>query len=212
MLEELVRARSATQGATVLAAQVPSDNPAMIALARGTLVLGEHMTRAVDARAELPDGFGWRPMAAEELGPWRERQLQAYAEENLARSGGDLAHALERSRADFARLLPDGLETPDTSLVVLTVEGEPLGHLWLQHRRPGAETFGFDLEIVPERRREGWGRAAVVLAGRLAAEAGDTVLGLHVFGENAAAQALYASAGFRVQSTTYDLLARQTRA
>jgi ribosomal protein S18 acetylase RimI-like enzyme len=208
MIEELVRARSATRGATVLAAEVPSDNLAMAALARGTRVLGLSMARRVDAGAALPAGFGWRPMTAGEFGPWRERQVQAYAEDNLARSGGDVALALERSRADFARALPDGLDTADTSLVVLTAEDEPVGHLWLHHHRPGGETFGYDLEVDPAHRREGWGRAAIALADRLAHEAGDTVLGLHVFGDNVGARALYASVGFQVQSTKHDLLAR----
>jgi GNAT superfamily N-acetyltransferase len=207
-IEELVRTYSAGRGATVLAADVPSDVPALVALARGSRVLGQYLTRPVDADAPLPAGFGWRPMTDEEFAPWRERQVQAYADDNLARSGGDRDRALERSRADFARALPDGLDTTGTTLVVLTVEGDQVGHLWLRHHRPGRETFGYDLEVVPTRRREGWGRAAIALAARLAAEAGDTVLGLHVFGDNDGARALYASAGFEVRSTKHDLLAR----
>ena len=147
-------------------------------------------------------------MTPAEFVPWHERQVLAYAEENLARTGGDLARALARSRADFATALPDGLATADTSLVVLTVAGEPVGHLWLAHHRRGGETFGFELEILPARRREGWGRAAIALAGRLATEAGDSVLGLHVFGDNAGARLLYESTGFRVRSTKHDLLSR----
>ena len=208
VLEELVRIHSSRQGATVLAVQVPHGDAVMTALARGSRVLGEYRSRPVDAGAELPHGFGWRAMAAEEFGSWQECQVQAYADENLASSGGDATLALERSRADFARSLPDGLDTADTSIVVLLADGEPVGHLWLRHHRPGAETFGFDLEVLPARRREGWGRAAIALASRLAAEAGDRRLGLHVFGENDGARALYASMGFEVQSTKHDLLAR----
>lgn len=208
MIAELASVRCSTLGANVLAADVPSDLPAAVALARGTRVLGTYLTRPASAGADLPDGFGWRPMTAQEFLPWRERQVQAYAEDNLPRSGGNLARALERSRADFAKALPDGLATRDTSLVVLTVDGEQVGHLWLGHRRPGAETFGFDLEIAPGRRRQGWGRAAIALAARLAGEAGDTRLGLHVFGDNAGATTLYESEGFEVRSTKHDLLAR----
>ena len=208
MVVELVAARSSAAGATVLAVDVPHDDAAAVALTRGTVVLGTYMTRPVTAPADLPPGLGWRPMAEQEFAPWLGRQVEAYAQDNLARSGGDLERARERSRADFARALPDGLATADTSLVVLTVAGEQVGHLWLAHRRPGAETFGYDLEIVPGRRREGWGRAAIGLAGRLAREAGDVVLGLHVFGQNDGARTLYEREGFAVQTTTHDLLAR----
>ena len=65
-------------------------------------------------------------MTPAELGPWRERQVVAYAEDNLERSGGDLALARERAERDFTRLLPAGLDTPDTSLVLL-VEGGGAG-------------------------------------------------------------------------------------
>lgn len=207
-IEELVRAHAMAKGATVLAVDVPHDVAAMCALARGSTVLGASMTQQAVADPVLPDGFGWRAMTPAELGPWHERQVHAYAENNLARSGGDLVRALARSRADFATALPDGLATADTSLLVLTAVGEPVGHLWLAHHRPGGQTFGFELEVLPARRREGWGRAAIALAGRLATEAGDTVLGLHVFGDNAGARLLYESTGFAVRSTKHDLLSR----
>lgn len=209
---ELVRAYAVGRGATVLAVDVPRVAAVGRALAQGSRVLGAYLTRPVDGPVDgapaPPEGFGWRAMTQAELGPWHERQVHAYAEKSLTRTGGDREQALARSRADFAAALPDGLATADTSLVVLTAGGEPVGHLWLAHRRPGAETFGFDLEILPARRREGWGRAAIALAGRLATGAGDSVLGLHVFGDNAGATLLYESAGFRVRSTRHDLLAR----
>lgn len=207
-VEGLVRVWAVARGATVLTVDVPHDLPAVRALARGSRVLGASMTRPAVADPALPEGFGWRAMTPVEFGPWHERQVQAYAEENLARTGGDLDRALARSRTDFATALPDGLATADTSLVVLTAAGEPVGHLWLAHHRPGGQTFGFELEILPSRRRQGWGRAAIALAGKLASEGGDTVLGLHVFGDNAAARLLYESSGFTVRSTKHDLLSR----
>nr|WP_232531219.1 GNAT family N-acetyltransferase [Microlunatus antarcticus] len=146
-------------------------------------------------------------MTPAELGPWREQQVVAYAEDNRERSGGDLVLARERAERDFARLLPAGLATPDTSLVLL-VEGEaPVGHLWVRHRRGPGLSYVYDVEVAEAHRGRGLGRAAMVVAEVLARRAGDDRLGLHVFGGNDVARRLYRSQGFSVTSTEHDLLA-----
>jgi ribosomal protein S18 acetylase RimI-like enzyme len=210
-----VRSRVAEQGATVLSASVRRDDPAMTALAAGTRVLGELLRHDLAATAPdtatEPDLVGTRSLTDDEFGPWREAQVQAYAEDNLQRSGGDLERALARSRAEFAESLPDGLGTADTSIVVLTADvraggSERVGHLWVAHHVEPATSFVYDVEVAPEHRGRGFGRAAMVVADRLARAAGDERVGLHVFGGNTTARRLYLSYGYVLVSTTHDLL------
>lgn len=206
-LVEMVRARATSAGAAVLTFVVPYGDSRLAAVAVGAAVLGEHLEKRLTADVAPPAGFGWRSMTEAELDPWRERQVEAYAEDDLAGCGGDVGLARREARDDFTRLLPDGLQTPDTSLVLLSVHGDTVGHLWVRHRREPGLSFVYDVEIAPEHRGRGWGRAAMVAAEVLSREAGDVRLGLHVFGGNGVARNLYLSLGHGVGRTTYDLLA-----
>ncbi len=210
LLLGLLRTWAVDHGATVLSVEVPQSEPALVALGAGTRVLGEHLEKPVGPAVAVPT-IGYRPMTPVELGPWTDVQVQAYAQDNLARSGGDLELATRRSRTDFARLLPDGLETPNTSLVVLTSGEERVGHLWLahHHREPDL-SFVFDVEVSEPFHGRGFGRAAMVAADALARDAGDTRIGLHVFAGNGTARRLYRTHGYTVRSTSHDLLAPAT--
>lgn len=207
ILEQLCT-RVSAQGAVVLTARLPST-AASTALTRGAKVLGHHLTKQADPATVLPTGFGRRPMTDDEYTAWYEALVESCAQEDLPRSGGDLARARAVSRADLEDLLPDGLATPGTTVVVVTADDDRVGQLWLNHRRWRGTSFVLDLEILPERRREGWARATLALAERLTGEAGNDSVGLHVAAGNPGAQQLYASAGFVRSVTTLDLLHRE---
>jgi GNAT superfamily N-acetyltransferase len=202
----LLRTWATEQGATVLSAEVPADDAAMTALTAGTSVLGEFLVKPVAADVDT-DVVGHRDLTQAEFGPWRDAQVRAYAEDNLPRSGGDLERSLARSWAEFDRFLPQGLDTADTSLVVLISGDERVGHLWLAHHVEPGLSFVYDVEVLEHHRGRGFGRAAMVVAEMLARGAGDDRIGLHVFGGNAAARNLYRTQGYVLQSTTVDLLA-----
>ena len=202
-----LRRRALAAGATVLELEVPVGDAARAALADGTRLLGERMTKPLPADPQVPDGITWRPLTADELGRWTERQVGLYAQDGLLNFGGDLELALADARGDFARLLPDGLATPDTSLVVLAADGERVGHLWVRHHRSPGLSYVFDVEVDEAHRGRGHGRAAMLVAERLARDAGDEALGLHVFGFNTVARSLYRSLGYALRTSTYDLLA-----
>jgi ribosomal protein S18 acetylase RimI-like enzyme len=205
-----LRRRATAAGATVLELEVPVGDAARAAVADGTRLLGERMTKDLPAEPQVPAGFTWRSLREDELEPWRERQVRLYAEDGLEGFGGDAELALADARADFARLLPDGLATPDTSLVVLAAGDERVGHLWVRHHRSPGLSYVYDVEVDEAHRGRGHGRAAMLVAERLARDAGDDVLGLHVFGFNTVARSLYRSLGYVLRSSTYDLLADAT--
>lgn len=198
--------------ATAVTLEVEPDHPTLLAALHDAPVLGHAMSKPVaDPPPPLPPGYGYRPMTEDEYTAWHEDHVRSYAEDGIARTGGNRELAYERARADFARYLPDGLATADHSIVVLTQDGAPVGSLWLGHHRDGV-TFGFDFEIDADKRGRGLGRAGMAVGEHLAARAGDRELGLHVFGDNTVARTLYLSCGFRVTGTNLDLLGRRRAA
>lgn len=195
-------------GATVLEVEVPAGDAVRAAVVDGTRLLGERMIKSLATEPRVPEGFAWRPLTEAELGPWQERSVRAYAEDGLDGFGGDLDLALADARQDFVRLLPDGLATLDTSLVVLAADGVRVGHLWVRHHHAAGRSYVYDVEVDEQHRGRGHGRSAMLVAELLARRAGDTTLGLHVFGWNTVARTLYRSLGYDLRSSTYDLLTR----
>ncbi|MEY6567225.1 GNAT family N-acetyltransferase, partial [Streptomyces sp. PGLac3x] len=89
--------------------------------------------------------------------------------------------------------------TPGVSFGGGEADGARAGHVWVSSGQaepgvPGA--YVFDVEVRPEFRGRGLGRALMLLAERTALGAGDGVIGLHVFADNTPARRLYDSLGY----------------
>jgi ribosomal protein S18 acetylase RimI-like enzyme len=142
------------------------------------------------------------PMPLEVFVEYREASIADYARENVAARRWPEAGALERSRADFALLLPQGLATPDHFLFeILANEGGPaVGILWfaIELRHGLRSAFVYDLAVKPEYRRQGHARRAFQALEEEVTALGLARIGLHVFSHNTGAQALYASLGYHV--------------
>jgi len=143
-------------------------------------------------------------MQPEAYPTYLDAAIVGYAEDNVASRRWPEAGAVERSRAEFATLLPLGLATPDNHLFDIRVrEGGPVaGFVWLAIERKHDTVSGFvyDLVIKPEYRRQGHATRALAALEALARNRGATSLGLHVFAFNAGAQALYRRLGYEVVS------------
>lgn len=131
---------------------------------------------------------------------FQEDAVADYAEENVASGRWPAEGALERSRLEHERLLPQGLATPDQHLFTIhdDVDGVDVGVLWMAvNERPnGRFGFVYDVAIDPAHRRRGHARAAFIALEAVARELGVVDIGLHVFAHNSDAQALYRSLGF----------------
>ncbi len=142
------------------------------------------------------------PMSPEVFADVMTSSMAAYASDNVAAGRWPQAGALERSSAEFQSNLPQGLATPDNFLLEIraTAHGPAVGHLWFavqsQHGRRTA--FVYDLEVQPEHHRQGHARRAFEALESLAGELGVASIGLHVFGFNTPAQALYGALGYTV--------------
>ncbi|MGW9641239.1 GNAT family N-acetyltransferase [Streptomyces albidoflavus] len=188
-------------GCTLARCTVPADaGPALrLATALGWTEGGRNMVKTLPpAPPPLPAGVTARPMTEEEYARWETVSREAYAQEWAAR-GLPEEQARARSEASYRDNLPQGLATPGVSFGVVEADGAPAGHVWVSSGQaepgvPGA--YVFDVEVRPEFRGRGLGRALMLLAERTALGSGDGVIGLHVFADNTPARRLYDSLGY----------------
>ncbi|MFJ1750323.1 GNAT family N-acetyltransferase [Streptomyces sp. NPDC088116] len=146
----------------------------------------------------LPAGVEGRAMTEDEYTAWAAQTVDRYAR-SWTDHGMPPEEARANAEASHRDILPDGLATPGISMSVLVHGGDVVGHLWVAPRevRPGERaSYVYDVAVAEDRRQNGYGRALMLLAERVALEAGDTLLGLHVFTDNTPAVRLYESLGY----------------
>jgi ribosomal protein S18 acetylase RimI-like enzyme len=143
-----------------------------------------------------------RPMTQPEFEEWEAAALAAYADDVARARSIPLEEAQRIAREGHARFLPDGLATAGTHIVVGEDDaGERVGILWIGPNPDGVgPAWVFEIEVEERRRGEGWGRALMREAERLARADGHAELGLNVFGSNAVARGLYESLGYEATS------------
>jgi GNAT superfamily N-acetyltransferase len=142
------------------------------------------------------------PMTREQYVAYRVTAEDSYAESIHA--SGSMPEEESRTKAaeDFARILPDGFDSPGHKFWTAYDGDLEVGILWLKlsESSEGTTAFGYDFEIREPLRRHGYGRAFMVAAERECRELGVVSIGLNVFGHNLAAQSLYEQMGFEVTS------------
>lgn len=196
--EEVLRGWNCTE----VRAAVPAGATAALRLvaALGYSERGQNMLKEPGgAPPVLPGTVTARPMDEAEFVRWRAHAVAHFAQDWVSR-GVPEDEALTRSEAVHTRLLPDGRDTPGTHIHCLVADGTPVGHVWVARHevRPGEEgAYVFDVEVGEAYRGRGYGRALMLVAERIAAQAGHRVIGLHVFHGNDRARGLYESLGYR---------------
>jgi ribosomal protein S18 acetylase RimI-like enzyme len=143
-----------------------------------------------------------RPMTPEEFAAWQEHSFAEYAVEVAEARGIPLEDARRIAAESHTRYLPDGQATAGVHIVVgEDAAGERVGILWVGPNPNGVgPAWVYDIEVEEGRRGEGWGRALMLQAERLAREDGHAEIGLNVFGSNAVARRLYESLGYATSS------------
>lgn len=144
------------------------------------------------------------PMREETYPSFLERSIATYAEENVLAGRLPPDSARSRSEAEFARLLPLGLATPDNHLyeIVDAEGGTMVGYLWIAivTTPETSSAFVYNVEVLEPFRRQGHARRAFEELEAVVADLGVSRIGLHVFGHNPGAQALYRALGYSVIS------------
>jgi len=141
------------------------------------------------------------PMTPAGFDAWLAHAVGDYADDKI-RSGAWLPdEALERSRLEFAALLPDGLATRDHHLYTLEDEaaGKAVGMIWVAVVSWGKPmAFIYDIVVDEDERGKGYGKQAMLALEDVVRGLGLDSIGLHVFGHNAIARDLYLKVGYEI--------------
>ncbi|MCX4788364.1 MULTISPECIES: GNAT family N-acetyltransferase [unclassified Streptomyces] len=154
--------------------------------------------RPVGSPPEPVDGVIARPMTQAEYPEWLASEKVAYVGDIVRAGALSPEEAVRKSDDDFAKLIPEGLATPDTTLLVIEAAGEQIGTGWVKHRHLPGVTYGYSLHIEEQHRGKGYGRAAMAAGEQATLAAGDSALMFTVWGGNEVAMNLYTSAGYQV--------------
>lgn len=139
------------------------------------------------------------PMTQARYEDWLVATIREYAEEKVASGNYPAEGAIERSRAEFEALLPNGLQTEGHEILSMVDDADTnVGYVWftIEERPVGRVVFIYDIAVDPEYRRNGHAQAALAHVEAHARERDCLGVMLHVFGSNVGARHLYAKAGY----------------
>jgi ribosomal protein S18 acetylase RimI-like enzyme len=142
-----------------------------------------------------------RPLTPAEFDAWLPGQIAGYAEMIAVSGALPAAAAREKAVRDTTGLLSGGVATPGHVLLRVLAADAAVGWLWLGVPGPDPDprmAWVYDIEIAPEFRGRGYGRAAMLLAEDEARARGMTSLGLNVHGPNKVARSLYEDIGYQL--------------
>jgi ribosomal protein S18 acetylase RimI-like enzyme len=140
-----------------------------------------------------------RAMSLPEYERWLEATIPAYAADKVASGQWSQAESLARSKKEYDELLPQGRGTADNHFfTIVDAQSAAVGVLWfaVKTRFDARIAYVFDVAVQPERQREGHALRAFVALEDEVRRLGLSGIGLHVFGHNTGAHALYARLGF----------------
>ncbi len=141
------------------------------------------------------------PLSKSEFTEYWKNDIQRYAGENVKAKYWDKEGAVQRSKLEHKRILPEGLATPNHYFysIIAPEKEEKVGTVWffLQKQAKPATCFIYDLFIFVKHRRKGFGAEALRAVEETVSKKGIRSLALHVFTHNKAAKCLYEKAGFK---------------
>ena len=97
-------------------------------------------------------------MSEAEYTSWINETIPAYAKDKIQSGAWTEWESLEKSKAEFESLLPDGMKTKDNFLFsVVAEDGARVGMLWfaVKERATSRIAYVYNIEIESEHRRKG---------------------------------------------------------
>jgi ribosomal protein S18 acetylase RimI-like enzyme len=145
------------------------------------------------------DGIDLVLMTQEQFDAWLPGTIEGYAKEHVATGRWSKDEAIEKSRQEHEKLLPQGVATPNHFLwfIVRSSDRQKVGLLWVNIvTEPTRHAFIFNIEIDEPFRRHGYAMQAMTRLEEEARRMGLDSIKLHVFGHNTAARPLYEKLGY----------------
>ncbi len=135
---------------------------------------------------------------------YREDLVRNYAQDKVRADTWSAEGAEIRAARELDELLPEGKDTEGHLLYAVRDETIPatVGTLWLGvlDSSLGRSVWIYDVLVHERFRRRGYGARILGLVEEKATELGAKSVGLHVFGHNDAARALYEKSGYETKS------------
>jgi ribosomal protein S18 acetylase RimI-like enzyme len=142
------------------------------------------------------------PMTEIEFRVYRERLIRGYAEDKVRSGNWNAEDSLKRSEQETNQLLPEGVATPDHYLFSIRDDAlaKNVGILWFAVVHWGGKDLAFiyDIEVDATLREKGYGTQALGALEEKVKSLGLDTIGLHVFGFNHGARALYEKMGYEI--------------
>ncbi|HVB70410.1 MAG TPA: GNAT family N-acetyltransferase [Acidimicrobiales bacterium] len=144
-----------------------------------------------------------REMTPDEVTNLLPRIMDGYVEERVG-AGQDVESARATANEQHAILFPDGRAAEGQHLMHVLDGDNVVGLLWMGRPMSAIAStwFVYYVEVNPDQRGRGYGRAAMELAESWTREHGGTRVALNVFGPNLVARSLYDALGYEVMATT----------
>lgn len=140
------------------------------------------------------------PMTAAEYDAFAAEGVANYAAEKVASGQWSAEEASAQAAQAFASLLPQGPATPDNHLFTVrdVGDGAAVGVVWfaIQPRANHRIAYLYEIRLGAEHQGRGLGEATMRALEAEVAGRGLAGIGLHVFGHNARARALYEKLGY----------------
>jgi ribosomal protein S18 acetylase RimI-like enzyme len=137
------------------------------------------------------------PIQQEDFERFLEGEIRGYAEDHVRNGNWPPEGAIDRSRKEFERLLPDGIHSRDQFVwSILDEENGNVGMLWVQVKE--GKAFIYDFVIDEAMRGKGYGKQALIAMDEKLKAMNVEWVGLHVFGDNITAQQLYKKMGYKI--------------
>nr|WP_249435699.1 GNAT family N-acetyltransferase [Paenibacillus sp. Marseille-Q4541] len=139
-------------------------------------------------------------MNQEEYEQYISYAIEDYAKDKVASGNWSEEESIDRSRQEFARLLPKGEKSEFNHLYSIFHDEQHIGMIWIAPMSPTnyEEGFIYDFMIKEPFQGQGYGKQSMQEIEVKAKELGMKKIGLHVFGHNQVARGLYEKMGYEI--------------
>lgn len=149
------------------------------------------------------DKISFSPMTEEDLAAYLRKSIPEYAYDQTQAGNWSGAEAVNRSRAEFDQMLPEGLNTPNAVLAnAMLNDSVKIGMLWyyIDPEKPVPTIYLIDLFLFSQYKGKGYEQILIGGLEQVFKAAGARRIELQIFAHRADDLKMYFESGFRQTS------------